>query len=70
MGQTSSGIGHTSRDLNIRSRVADAATYGELTDALAQVYEGADMKARMFQLFSVMALFALWLEPIFDGVKW
>jgi len=24
----------------------------------------------MFQLFSVMALFALWLEPIFDGVKW
>jgi hypothetical protein len=44
--------------------------YGELTDALAQVYEGAVMKARMFQLFSVMALFALWLEPIFDGVKW
>jgi hypothetical protein len=31
---------------------------------------GAQMKARTFQLFTVMALFALWLEPIFDGVKW
>jgi hypothetical protein len=28
------------------------------------------MKARTFQLFTVMALFALWLEPIFEGVKW
>jgi hypothetical protein len=28
------------------------------------------MKARMFQLFSVMALFALWIDPIFNGVKW
>ena len=70
MGQTSSGIGHTSRDLNIRSCAADGPAYGELTDVLAQFYEGADMKARMFQLFSVMALFALWLDPIFHGVKW
>ena len=29
-----------------------------------------NMKARMFQLFSVMSLLALWLEPIFDGIKW
>lgn len=28
------------------------------------------MKARTYQLFTVMALFALWLEPIFEGVKW
>jgi hypothetical protein len=70
MGQTSAGIGHTSSDLIIRSRPADHRHIGGLTDALAQVYEGANMKARMYQLFSVMALFALWIDPIFNGVKW
>ncbi len=59
-----------SRDLVPRSLLADDPSYGGLTDAPELDYEGAHMKARMYQLFTVMALFAVLIDPVLNGVKW
>ena len=59
-----------SSDLISRSRIADDPVHGGFTDAPAEGYEGAHMKARMYQLFTVMALFAVLIDPVLNGVKW